>query len=201
MHISEGVLSAPVLGAGAALAAAGIAVGLKKMDYDRLPQVALLSAVFFVACLIHVPVGPSSVHLVLNGLMGLILGWAAFPAIFVGLVLQAVLFQFGGLTVLGVNTVTMAAPAVVLYYALHPLLKNGGKVPVIVAGFLAGSLAVLLAAILTAASLVLSDTTFTTTAGAFLLSSLPGAAVEGLITAAAAGFLRQVKPGLLTAGS
>ena len=57
MHISEGVLSTPVLLSGAALTVVGTAIGLKKMDYDRIPQVAVLSAAFFVASLIHVPIG------------------------------------------------------------------------------------------------------------------------------------------------
>ncbi len=112
MHISEGILSGPVLISGATLAAAGTAVGLKKLDYDRIAQSGILAASFFVAALIHVPVGPSSVHLILNGIVGLLLGWAAFPIILVALLLQAVLFQFGGITTLGVNTVIMALPAV-----------------------------------------------------------------------------------------
>ena len=43
MAISEGVLSAPVLATGAALAVAGISVGLRNMDYEKTPQVAILS--------------------------------------------------------------------------------------------------------------------------------------------------------------
>ena len=81
MHISEGVLSAPVLAGGWVLAAAGTAIGLKRLDYDRLMTVAILAAAFFVASLVHVPIGPASVHLILNGLLGVILGFAAFPAI------------------------------------------------------------------------------------------------------------------------
>ena len=46
MHILEGVLSAPVLLTGAAITMAGCSVGLKKMDYDRVPQVAILSSTF-----------------------------------------------------------------------------------------------------------------------------------------------------------
>ena len=46
-------------------------------------------------------------HLILNGLLGMLLGWAAFPSIFVALMLQAILFQYGGITVLGVNTFNM----------------------------------------------------------------------------------------------
>ena len=96
MHISEGVLSAPVLVTGAALTVAGVAVGLKKMDYEKIPQVAVLTSAFFVASLIRVPVGPSAVHLVLNGLLGLILGWAAFPAILVGVALPVWGFDHSG---------------------------------------------------------------------------------------------------------
>ncbi|MFP4388984.1 MAG: energy-coupling factor ABC transporter permease, partial [Desulfococcaceae bacterium] len=51
MHISEGVLSAPVLIAGAAVAAAGVAAGLRQLDEERIPRAALLSAAFFVASL------------------------------------------------------------------------------------------------------------------------------------------------------
>ena len=36
MHISEGVLSPAVLGGGAVLAAAGVAAGLRRVDYERL---------------------------------------------------------------------------------------------------------------------------------------------------------------------
>ena len=72
--------------------------------------VAILAAAFFVGSLIHVPIGPSSVHLILNGLLGMLLGWAAFPSIFVALMLQAILFQYGGITVLGVNTFKIIVP-------------------------------------------------------------------------------------------
>ena len=74
MHISEGVLSAPVLIAGAVVAVTGTAIGLRKLDLDRVAQAGMMSAAFFVASLIHVPVGPSSVHLILNGIVGLLLG-------------------------------------------------------------------------------------------------------------------------------
>ncbi|MFC1526937.1 energy-coupling factor ABC transporter permease, partial [Candidatus Latescibacterota bacterium] len=77
MHISEGVLSPPVLAAGAALAAGGLAIGLKRMQPHDVPKVAVLSSAFFVASLIHVPIGPTNAHLVLNGVTGLLLGWAS----------------------------------------------------------------------------------------------------------------------------
>ena len=149
MHISEGVLSAPVLISGGVACVASLAYGLKRLPTDRLVSVAIFSATFFVASLVHVPVGPSSVHLILNGLIGLILGWVAFPAIFIGLLMQALLFQFGGLTVLGCNTVNMALPAVIFGLAARPFLTRG-RISMMVASFLCGMLSVFGAALLVA---------------------------------------------------
>jgi len=196
MHISEGVLSAPVLGGGLVLAAAGTWLGLRKLDYDRLMTVAILSAAFFVASLIHVPVGLSSAHLILNGLLGAVLGWAAFPAILVGLALQALLFQFGGLTVLGVNTFNMAAPAVLCGLAFRGLMAREGRAR-LVGGFLCGALSVALAAGLTAVALGLSGEGFLAAAGALFLMHLPVMAAEGVVVAFAVSFLGRVRPELL----
>jgi len=113
MHISEGVLSWPVLAGGAAIAAAAVGVGLRRLPDERIPVAGLLCALFFVAALIHIPVGIASVHLVLNGLCGVLLGWAAFPVIAAALTLQALLFGFGGLSTLGVNILVMGMPALI----------------------------------------------------------------------------------------
>ncbi len=199
MHISEGVLSAPVLGAGAALTAVGMAIGLKKLDYDRLPQTAILAAGFFVASLVHVPIGPAKAHLVLNGLLGIILGWAAFPAIFVGLVLQALLFQYGGLTSLGVNTFCMAFSAILAYWVFGRWIDRGGAVTV-VAAFGAGFLAVMLSAIMVAGALAFSGEEFITAAQLIIVAHLPIMLVEGLLTGAIVSFLSRVRPAMLANG-
>ena len=140
MHISEGVLSGPVLVTGAAMALAGTSVGLRRLDLDRVAQAGMLAAAFFVASLIHVPVGPSSVHLILNGVVGLLLGWAAFPAILTALLLQAMLFQYGGITTLGVNTVIMAAPAVACYHLCGPFVLKSASWAAIAAFACGGSI-------------------------------------------------------------
>lgn len=196
MHISEGVLSPAVLGGGAALAAVGIAIGLRKLDYDRLMTVAILAATFFVGSLVHVPIGPSSVHLILNGLVGLLLGWAAFPAIFVALLLQAILFQYGGFTVLGVNTFNMAFPGVVCCYLFRPLLFRAPGLR-LVGAFCCGALAVAGAGLLTALSLGLSDEGFLSTAGILFVAHLPVMVAEGLITALTVAFIARVRPEML----
>jgi len=199
MHISEGVLSREVLAAGAVLTAGGVTVGLRTLDYDRIPQVALLSSAFFVASLIHVPVGPSSAHLILGGLVGMILGWAAFPALLVALLLQAVLFQFGGLTTLGVNTFTMAFPAVVCYHLFNPGARNWRIPSAMAAGFAAGFLSVFLSALLVALCLIGTEQAFRSAAAALFLSHIPIMIIEGLMCATVVGFLRNVRPELLNA--
>lgn len=193
MHISEGVLSLPILATGAALAAAGVFIGLKKIENDRLVSVAILSAAFFVGSLIHVPIGPASAHLILNGLLGAALGWASFPAILVGLLLQAVLFQYGGLTVLGVNTFNMAAPAVLCSLLCGPLLRRTGKARAIGA-FLCGSLSVLLAALFTATSLSLTDEGFVQAAATLVLAHIPVMLLEGGFTVLVVGYLSKAMP-------
>jgi len=199
MHISEGVLSAPVLITGGALAAAGVAIGLKKMDNAKIPQVAVLSSAFFVGSLIHIPAGPVSVHLVLNGINGLILGWAAFPSILVALALQAVLFQFGGITTLGVNTLNMALPAVVSYYLFNRMARGKSEGMAMAAGFGAGFLSVALGCTMIAVCLVSTGEEFTRAAELILGAHLPVMVIEGIFTGICVRFLRKVRPEILEA--
>lgn len=197
MHISEGVLSAPVLVTGAVLSVAGVAIGLKKMDYEKLPEVGVLSSVFFVASLIHVPIGPAAAHLVLNGICGLILGWMAFPAILTGLALQAVLFQFGGLTTLGINTFNMALPAVLVGFLCGRFIRSPNVVTRGVAEFIAGAGAMVGSGMLVAVSLVATGESFYAAAKLVVLVHLPVMVMEGIITIFIIEFVRRVRPEML----
>ncbi len=197
MHISDGVLSMQVLIGGAALTAGGTAIGLKKMDYDKIPKVGLMASAFFVASLIHVPLGPSNVHLILNGIIGIILGWSAFPAILVALLLQALLFQFGGLTVLGVNTFNMAFPAVIIYLLFSKGIKSNKLSMSIASSFLSGFLAVFFAGIFTAFSLAFTGEEFLNVAKLILVAHIPIMCIEGVVTVLIVGFLKKVKPEIL----
>lgn len=197
MHIAEGAISAPVLIGGALLAGLGTAVGLKRLDHERLMLTGLMSAVFFVGSLVHVPIGPASAHLVLNGLLGMLLGWAAFPAILAALFMQAMLFQYGGLTTLGLNAACMGYGAILAWKLFCTLLglrqdRNGLRL----AAFAAGFLGVGLAALFTAAALALSDGSFWLAARLLFLAHLPVMLVEGLITMFTAELIYRVEPGL-----
>ncbi len=204
MHIAEGALSGSpeglaVLAAGWATAVAGTGIGLRRMDYERVPQVALLSATFFVVSLIPIPLGVTSAHLVLCGLMGLILGWAAFPAVLVALILQSLIAGVGGPTTLGINTTVMATPAIICYGLFHRAMHARSEAATFAAGFAAGALAVLFGAMLNAVALVLAGEGFELMAGTAFVIHLLIAPVEGLITAVAVVFLRKVRPELLDA--
>jgi cobalt/nickel transport system permease protein len=197
MHISEGILSGPVLLSGAALAAAGTAVGLKQLDYDRIARTGILSAAFFVASLIHVPVGPASVHLILNGIVGIMLGWCAFPAILIALLLQALFFQFGGLTTLGINTTIMALPAVICYYLFSPFINKNNKLA-IAAAYAAGFLCVFLSAVIMGGALMFTEENFMEISMLVVISNLPVMIIEGFITTFCVLFLRKVQPDLIS---
>ncbi len=199
MHISEGVLSAPVLATGFVLGTAGVAIGLRKMSYDKLPEVAVLASVFFVASLVHVPIGPSAVHLILPGVCGLLLGWSAFPAVLVGLTLQALLFQYGGLTVLGTNTFIMAFPAVILGLTVRKLLRNNTGYIRWIAEFACGAGAVFLSGVLVALVLMLTNKAFEWAAFAVVAAHVPIMILEGLITIFIVEFLRKLRPEMLGA--
>ena len=159
----------------------------------------MLSATFFVASLIHVPLGGTSVHLVLNGLVGLILGWAAFPALLIALGLQAVFFGFGGPLTLGLNTTAMAVPAVVSYYLFQRLARAERDGVAVVAGFTAGMFAMLLSATLVSLALLAAGQHFAVVSKLVVAAHLPVAVVEGLVTASVVAFVRKVRPELLQA--
>ncbi len=196
MHISEGILTGPVLLGGGVLTILGTAIGLKRLNYERIMTVALLSSTFLVASLIHVPIGPVSAHLLLGGLMGIILGWAAFPAILIALLLQALFFQYGGLLVLGVNTFNMAAPAVICGLILRPWLHRG-KYRQLTAAFGVGFCSLLLSAVLTAGALWCSDRGFAQAAVIMVAGNVPVMLIEGGITLFIVGFLARVHPEIL----
>jgi len=197
MHISEGILSAPVLVTGAALTATAVAYSLKKMEHKEVPKVAILSSVFFVASLIHVPLGPSSVHLILNGVIGVLLSWAAFPAILVALALQGVLFQFGGITTLGVNTFNMAFPAIICFYLFNRGVRGKNNFVALSLAFVCGFLAVLLSGVMVAAALVFTGEQFIQVAKLVIIAHLPVMILEGVLTVFCIGFLRKVRPEIL----
>lgn len=198
MHIADGILTAPLIAGTGALAATGMAIGLRRLDVDEVPRAAMVAAVYFMATLIRIPVGPASTHLVLTGLMGLLLGWSAFPALGAAMLLQTVLFGFGGLTSWGANVLNGALPAVVCSYLFGGSIRRAVSAPrAFLLASAAGTLGVLLSGLMLAGTLYLAGGEFLGAGTAILLSHIPVLVVEGFVTGAVVSFLFRVHPGML----
>ncbi|MEH6445269.1 MAG: cobalt transporter CbiM [Oceanospirillaceae bacterium] len=200
-HIPDGVVSPAILAIGATGTILMLSYGLKKLDIDKIPQTAMFAAVFFLSSMITFPVGPSSIHLLFNGLMGLMLGWAAVPAIFVALTLQLMFFGYGGLIVLGVNTFNMALPAIIVALTLRPLLLNqlNAQTPtsyryISIIGALAGATGIALTTLLLAASLVLSGQEYAPMMKVILATNIPLLIIEAAVTVVVVNFLIRTAP-------
>jgi cobalt/nickel transport system permease protein len=196
MHISEGILSGSLLAGGYIFAFVGTGIGLKKMDLNKVAESGILSAVFFVASLVHLPIGISNAHLTLSGLVGLLLGWMSFPTIVTALLIQAIMFQYGGITTLGINTVIMAVPAVFCYYFFNFLVVRN-NIQFSIAAFICGVLSVFMGGLLLSFSLFFTNNNFKEIAIIVMLAHLPMMVVEGIITASCISFLIKVKPEIL----
>ncbi|WNY28241.1 Cobalt transport protein CbiM [Methanimicrococcus stummii] len=152
MHISDGVLPTNVLAAGWILTIILLGVSIvwaKRQTSDlteKVPQIAVVTAALFVACMFKIPMPPTSLHLMLAGLAGVLLGPIAFVCVFISLLLQAILLQFGGVTVLGVNSLLMGVPALAGYVIFALLSK--AKLPSWLNGAATSFIAVTITAIL-----------------------------------------------------
>jgi cobalt/nickel transport system permease protein len=196
-HIPDGVLTTPILIGGAVVTVTVVTIAIRRLRSEQIPQAAVMAATFFVASLISVPVGVSSVHLILNGLIGLLLGWAAVPAILIALVLQTVFFGFGGLLVLGVNAMNIALPALICALFLRRPLRHASQKGAFVIGAVGGASAVAMTGLLVCAALALSGNAFIPAAKVLIATFIPLAFVEAVVTGAALSFIKRVAPELL----
>ncbi|MBL9089399.1 MAG: energy-coupling factor ABC transporter permease [Planctomycetia bacterium] len=125
MHLPDGFLDAPTALAAAALATAGLAVGLRgvrrTLPPHRVPLLGTAAAFVFAAQMLNFPVAAgTSGHLVGATLATVLLGpFAAVVALTCVVVLQALLFQDGGVTALGANVLNMAVVAPAVAAAVH----------------------------------------------------------------------------------
>jgi len=196
MHISDGVLPISVTVGGYIAATALTAWSDHRSNSRDLPKLAVVTAAFFVASLIHIPFGPTSVHLLIPGITGALLGPSAFLSIGLGLLLQSLLFQFGGLTALGANTLMMGIPALICGWFFHKF-KGDSMMRQTITGGLVGAGGTAMAAIILAALLFTGGEDFLGVAKIALAAHVPVIFIEGLISAFTIRFLARVKPELL----
>jgi cobalt/nickel transport system permease protein len=196
MHISDGVLPISVTVGTYVASAVIVAWSVRRTRNEELPKLAVMTAAFFVASLVHVPLGPTSVHLIIPGLTGALLGPSAFLSIGLGLLLQSLLFQFGGLTALGANALMMGLPALACGWFFQRYKGRTQLRQAVVGGFV-GALGTVLAAIILAILLVTGGEDFFGVAKIALLAHVPVVIIEGVVSAFTIGFLARVKPVLL----
>lgn len=210
MHIPDGILSPSICITGYAITSGVTWFSLqqikKESNYQQqIPKASLLTSAFFVASLIHIPFPPFSIHLILNGLMGIILGFFAFPAILVGLFFQAVFFQHGGLSTLGINAVIMGIPALLAYqiWSLRHLKLFKKPLGMMIITFLAGGGSLFASSLLFVVITIsnIDSGIDTKTEQNAILFSLIGytfqAIIEGILTVMLVSFLAKVKPEIL----
>jgi cobalt/nickel transport system permease protein len=229
IHISDGVLPAWVLIAGWVLTIILLLVSIywaKKQTNDltkKIPLIAVVTAVLFVICIVRIPMPPTSLHFMLIGLAGILLGPIVFVCVFISLLLQALLLQFGGVTALGVNTLLIGIPALLGYMIFKfisktklPLWVNSGLTGFMAVAFTTVSLAVVLFVagvdfgaltamlsrvegipILSHIARLLQDTPGLLIFFMIFLMYIPLMIIESIVSAFVIPFIEKVKPELL----
>lgn len=199
MHLSDGVLNLPAVVATSVAAAGVLAYSMKGLKENEIPKISLMTATFFTFSMLTIPVGPSSVHPLLGGLLGIMLGWRSPLAIFVGLLLQALIFQHGGLTTLGVNTLLVSLPAVACYKFFY--LANKKFNSPFVSGGIMGAFGVIGCVLLLVIVLYFTDSRYSegffSVINILIIGYLPLVVIEAFITAFAMSFIYRIKPNLL----
>jgi cobalt/nickel transport system permease protein len=199
VHISDGILSTEIWVGCLVLTCIILAYFLSKINIEQIPKISLVASAVFVASLIHIPFGPSSVHLIFAGLAGILLGRAVFPAIFLAVLLQALLFQHGGITTIGVNSLTIGLSALLSFYVFKMIInRTNFDKKYIIGGSTAGGIGIITAVILTSIFLIISGKELIGITIALLLTHIPVIIVETILTGSISGFIFKVKPELFS---
>jgi len=198
MHIPDGFLSTPVWGTLDVISAPAVAWVARRTQRDtqdhRIPLLGVMGAFVFAAQMINFPVGPgTSGHLVGGALLAIVLGPAAASLVLTAiLVLQALIFQDGGVLALGANVFNMALAGVAAGYLPYRLWVHQSRSGAI---FAAGALSVMTSACLALGQLLISGVPMP---GGVLWASLAlfvvSALMEGAITVAAVRAIERLNP-------
>ncbi len=207
LHIPDGFLNLPVLLITWALAIALIAMSLNRAQAEyqerAVPLMGVCAAFIFAAQMINFPIpGGTSGHLLGGTLAGALLGpWAGSLVMVAVFIVQAVVFQDGGLTALGANIFNMGLIGTFGGYYLYRTIRfavGRDTLQGVVAGAaVAAWTSVVVSSIICAIQLALSGTVPLTVALAAMASwhVLIGIG-EALITVVALSFVWRTRPDL-----
>jgi len=204
MHIPDNFLSTPVWATLDSIAIPAVAIVSRKAqkatDSNRLPLMGVMGAFVFAAQMINFPVGlGTSGHLVGGTLLACLLGpWAAALVITAILIVQALIFQDGGVLALGANIINMALIGVLAGYLPARLLsRSRWKALGIVLG---GTCSVLASGVLALSELLFSGIRMSkpligVSLGLFAVNAL----LEGGITLTVLTAIQRLNPAMTTA--
>lgn len=172
----------------------------KFLGERQVPLMGIMAAFIFAAQMINFPVaGGTSGHLLGGALAAIVLGpWAAMIVMTAVIAVQALLFQDGGLLVMGANILNMGLLTAAIGYGLYRgTFGSSRSIKLGVAG-VAAWLSVMAGALATALQLWLSGTSSLQTVVIAMLGvhALIGVG-EALITVAALTFIFRTRPDLL----
>jgi cobalt/nickel transport system permease protein len=204
MHIPDGFLNLAVALVCWLVAITVVSVAIRKTNHalgqKLVPLMGIMAAFIFAAQMINFPVaGGTSGHLLGGTLAAIILGpWPAVLVMTSVIAVQGLLFQDGGLLVMGANILNMGILTAAVGYGIYRLVVNRGKATrLVVAGF-AAWLSVMTAALATSLELWLSGTArLDIVVPAMLFVHALIGIGEALITVAALAFIMQVRPDIL----
>jgi cobalt/nickel transport system permease protein len=178
----------------------------KDLDERKVPLMGVLAAAIFAGQMLNFTViGGTSGHLMGSALATILLGpWAAVLVMTTVVGVQALIFQDGGLLVLGANIFNMGIVGVAVSYMAYQTIQRiarGTKWGIYAGGFLAAWLSIEIAALAVALELSISGTApanlaIPAMAGIHALIGIG----EGLITVGALAFVHAVRPDFLDAG-
>lgn len=210
LHIPDGFLSTAVAILGWILAIIAITYALrqtnKQLGEKQIPLMGVLAAFIFAAQSINMPVGGgTSGHLIGGALAAIIMGpWAAVLIMTSVVAIQALVFQDGGVLVLGFNIVNMAVLSSFTGYLVYQTVKKmlgEGRTSILVAGAVGGWLSMMVGAIATGVELGISGTSPLGVAvpAMAIVHALLGI-IEAVITTAVLAFLYSTRRDLLEIG-
>lgn len=176
----------------------------KSLGEKQIPLMGVMAAFIFAAQMINFPVaGGTSGHLLGGALAAIVLGpWAAMLVMTAVIAVQALLFQDGGLIVMGANIMNMGLVTAAIGYGLYRSVSGQSRTIKLGAAGVAAWLSVMAGALLTALQLWLSGTSQLSVVVPAMLGvhALIGLG-EAFITVSALAFITQTRPDLLGEGS
>lgn len=202
VHISD-IMDPRWVAGGFAIMGLMLIAGLWRMREEEVARTGVMTAVLYIATLIHPPIPGAKVHLLLNGMAGLLLGIRAGAAVPLALFLQALFFGHGGLQTLGINSVTMGVPAVLsalFYLVLRHWLGLGARWRRWLIGGVVGGFSVLLTLVLFYVAMrfgTAGEQDLERLAQVAFVLHIPVLVLETIITALLVDFLYKIRPELL----